>query len=467
MKIWRTKKNHDKRIRQMHPWVFSNELEESPKGILPGEAIELRDFKNEFLARGFGNPQSLISFRALSYNPNIQTPLDEYYLVSRLIKSWDFRRKMGFTESFRLCFSEVDQIPGLIIDYYNLYEQSEKTKQLEPAESQLSSAKTIGQALVIQLSSSGMDRALNKNINFFKKLIEAAYEARLTKSNWENTALIFRNDLNVRKLEGLEYEEPLVAKNIEHEIVDLSDCDIGLNAMASDRPLLMRVDLVNGQKTGFFLDQVFNIEIVAQRLEKILKTNSFNFSKTIRILDLCCYAGHWSAQLTLLLNKYGVESQVTLVDVSTKALESASLNVTRCGGIVETKKMNVLEHLPQLSDQSYDIVISDPPAFIKNKKDLPTGQHAYFKLNTQAFRLCRPNGLVVCCSCSGSLSEEDFLDTIKKAQFRANRQSYCIARGGPSVDHPMVLNFPEGHYLKMYLFVAEPVMLEPFVAGTK
>lgn len=450
MKIWRLKKNHDKRVRLSHPWVFSNELEDSPKGVLPGEPIELRDYKNEFLARGYGNPQSLIAFRALSFDPNVKDPTAEDFLISMIIKSWSFRLSMGFSQSFRLCFSEIDQLPGLIIDYYRLYSAEGKEN---------------GQALVVQLSSSGMDRVLNKNTNFFYKLIEQALKEKLSSYDWSKTAIVLRNDLSVRKLEGLDYEEGFVLKSIDDEKLNLENCDIGIDSACGLEPVLMRVDLIEGQKTGFFLDQVYNIQQVVQRIERILKTQPNYFSSTVRVLDLCCYAGHWSSQLAQVFKKHGIQIEATLVDVSEKALATAALNAQCAGAQVITKKMDVLEHLPQLSDHHYDIVISDPPAFIKNKKDKPTGQHAYFKLNTQALRLTKPRGLLVCCSCSGLLTEEEFLEAIKKAQTRAYKQTYCVARGGPSVDHPMSLNFPEGHYLKMYLFVVEPVKLATSVAG--
>lgn len=443
MKIWRVKKNHDKRLKQFHPWVFSNELEESPKSIASGEAIELRDSQNEFIARGYGNPQSLISFRALSFDPNIKDPTADDFLIDKILKSWKFRLSMGCSQSFRLCYSEIDQIPGLIIDYYKIHKANG----------------AVAQAYVVQLSSAGMDRLLNTNLDFFKKLNEYALQKQLTDIAWSDTAVVYRNDLNIRKLEGLKYEDGHIAKSIDDKDLQLSACDIGIDSASGLSPILMRVDLIEGQKTGFFLDQVYNIETVVSRLEKILKTKKHNFSQTVRILDLCCYAGHWSSQLSQLFTHYGIKSEVTLVDISEKALQSAAINAERCGATVMTKKMDVLEHLPQLADLSYDIVISDPPAFIKNKKDKPTGQHAYFKLNAQALRLVKPQGFVVCCSCSGLLTEEEFLEAITKAHRRSHRQSYCIARGGPAVDHPMTLNFPEGHYLKMYLFVVEPVEL--------
>jgi 23S rRNA (cytosine1962-C5)-methyltransferase len=174
----------------------------------------------------------------------------------------------------------------------------------------------------------------------------------------------------------------------------------------------------------------------------------------VRILDLCCHLGQWSAQLTKLFKDHGKNVEVTLADVSEKALALAYENVSALGAQVEAFKCDVLEDLNELKQSHYDIVIADPPAFIKAKKDIPTGKGAYLKMNTGAFKLARKGGYVVSCSCSGLLTEEEFAGVLRKAASRSGRFYRGILHGGHSPDHPVLLNFPEGFYLKMWTHVS-------------
>src|SRR5437868_8492001 len=133
MVIWKLRQGADKRIRSGHPWVFSNELASSPKGIGPGAFIEVQDSRGQFLARGYGNPHSLISFRAVSFDPQEREPLGFASLIRKLISSWKLRQEAGFRGSFRLCFGESDFLPGLVLDYY-LIEQNGRKAQVFAAQ---------------------------------------------------------------------------------------------------------------------------------------------------------------------------------------------------------------------------------------------------------------------------------------------------------------------------------------------
>jgi 23S rRNA (cytosine1962-C5)-methyltransferase len=429
MLVWRLKTGADRRIRSGHPWIFSNELEKSPKGTPLGEPIELQDSRGQFLARGYGNPHSLIAFRALSFSGLDREPWSFDSLHSKVLKSWEIRKSLGFRGSFRLSFGESDYIPGLVLDYY-LIEQNGKKSQLFAA----------------QLVTAGMDLALRDRLGFFKGLAEKALASGLTDLGWEQTAVVIRNDVSVRKLEGLTIDEPVVIKDIESW--NLRSVDILLNAAQDDGVIRMQCDLVGGQKTGFFLDQTQNIFLATGAFKNwALATKP----KKVKILDLCCYVGHWATQITRTLRACGVEVEVHLLDVSKPALEFAANNARREGAEVFVHQMDVLERLPELPGQSFDIVIADPPAFIKAKKDVPIGKHAYLKINTQAFRVVKPRGFVVSCSCSGLLEEEDFRDALRKAAQRNFSEVRSIMRGGHAADHPTLMNFPEGFYLKMYV----------------
>ena len=407
---WRLKSGFDRRFRGGHPWVYSNELSESPKGIAPGEEVTLHDAGGKFLAHGYGNPHSLIAFRVLSRDAEIQNPWSVEALRARLVSARDLRLALGLGQvSYRLMHGEADGIPGLVIDRYLL-----KTPDGRPA-----------QAFVIQAHTAGVDRLLPRILEALTPFVDE-----------QPTAIVLRNDLSVRKLEGIAEEEAKVQKALPG--LDLSRVEIWVKSASGGEPLSFGVDLMGGQKTGFFLDQAGNIELAISRLK------SFGGKKRLRCLDLCTYVGQWGAQFSRAFS--GLD--VVAVDASEKALNAARENIERAGGHCETLRGDVLRDLEALPAQSFDVVISDPPALIKNRKDLGAGTHAYLQLNTQAMRLLKRGGAIVSCSCSALLEEEAFLETLGKAASRNRLDIRWVGRGTQAPDHPMRTEFPEGRYLK-------------------
>lgn len=439
MIVWKLKKNADRRARAGHPWVFAQEIATPTKGFVAGEPVELQDDAGRFVARGYGNPQSLITFRALSFDPKEWQPLAKVNLFARIKDAWISRRHLGYRGSFRLVFSEGDRLPGLIVDYY----------VGKPAGRRL-------QVFAAQILTAGMQKAVGEAEIFFRELAEMARAEGLTDIPWEDTAVVLRNDVRVRELEGLTEDMARFVKSVRD--ADFTKFPIELNAAADDGLVVMECDLFQGQKTGFFLDQTMNIQIVCSLLAQ---DPSLPKDRPIRVLDLCCYVGHWSTQIARTLRRRGHEVEVTQVDVSAEALQFAKRNAEREGAVVITKKADVLKTLSSI-ESGFDIVIADPPAFIKSKKDIPTGKHAYMKMNTQAVRLTRPGGLVASCSCSGLLTEEDFKEVLGKSIRRNFIDARCVARGGPAPDHPGRLSFPEGMYLKMFV---HQMPFQAFVTG--
>lgn len=435
LKIWKIKKGHDFRIRARHPWVFSNELLDSPKGVMPGEPIELHDIQGHFLARGYGNPHSLISFRAMSFVQTEDFSMQPERLAERILKAWKFRHRGGFRKSFRVCYSEADQMPGFILDRYVF----EKNNQLF-------------QVFSYQLLTAGMEAAFKKDENgqqIFKTLVENTLSEKFSAVAWENTFILQRNDVNIRKLEGLPVEAPVILKTVGRE--DLTAIGIQMqNVLQPDQNVVFNVNLVEGQKTGFFLDQTFNMRLVVEQLER---QKAELKSRKIKILDLCCYMGQWSSQIVANFNAWGVECEVHLVDISELALEKARQNLSAYGVEVYSYKKDVLSlaDIPEFSTVKFDVVISDPPAFVKNKKDLHPGLAAYTKLNTQVFKLCNAGAIVASCSCSGLVQLEDFKEALRKAILKSGINARCLAYGGQGWDHPSLMSFPEGAYLKMIL----------------
>lgn len=425
--LWRLRAGADKRFRSGHPWVYSNELQESPKGLQPGAPVELQDAGGKFLARGYGNPHSLIAFRALSRDPAIEAPQSEERIGQALARAAAMRARLGFSQvSHRLCFGENDGIPGLVIDRYRL---------------------AASQVFAIQAHTAGADRMLAFLPGVLERLV--ASEKGPEASPWERTAIVIRNDLGVRKLEGLESEEPRLAREVPG--LDLERAKIRVTAAAgpAGSGFELEADLLHGQKTGFFLDQSANIQLAVQRLGAMDPKQLPQ--RELRVLDLCCYAGQWSAQFAKLFRERGIRARFTAVDASASALELAKRNIEAQGGTCEPLKADVLEGLGPLPDRGFDIVICDPPALIKGRKDIPAGTHAYLQLNTQVFRLVAESGFVVSCSCSALLEEEELVRVLSKAAYRNRRFARWIGRGGQAPDHPVLAEFPEGRYLKCWI----------------
>jgi 23S rRNA (cytosine1962-C5)-methyltransferase len=437
MKIWRLKKGGDIRLRSGHPWVFSNELQDSPKGILPGEVVEVQTLSGQFMARGYGNPQSLIAFRALSFDAHVEEPESSVNVVNKLIKSWKNRYLLGFSKSFRLCFSESDFLPGLIVDRY-LTDVDGKTHQI----------------FSYQLLTAGMQKIFSNSEEIFQLLVEQTVESGYSDIDWDRTVLLTKNDVQVRKLEGLAVEPAAVVRN-PHEI-NLSDIKIQIPSVMNSKEIIyFQVNLVDGQKTGFFLDQTHNMKLLIEALKPRLADFRAK-DKPVKIVDLCCYMGQWSAQIASYLKSENIKAEITLVDVSELALQMAQKNLSVFDNVkLITKKTDVLEGLTTFPENHFDVVISDPPAFVKNKKDVETGLHGYMKLNQQAFRIANHSGIVASCTCSGIVQMSDFKNSLRKGILRSGKKAKLIAEGGLGWDHPQLIQFPEGQYLKMLLHTVE------------
>lgn len=435
MKIWKLKKGHDARLRSKHPWVFSNELLDSPKSIKPGEPIEIQDIQGHFLARGYGNPHSLISFRALSFSTKDENPTSPSFVIDRLFQAWTYRKKCGFHKSFRVCYSEADQIPGLILDRYFV--------RIENVEYQVFS---------YQLLTAGMNLIFKENWSqIFSGLVDKTRAEGLSHFDWEHTLILERNDVSIRKLEGIEVEEARVLKTVNDN--DLKDITIIIENVNKQNPdVEFQVNLYEGQKTGFFLDQTFNMRLLVNHLEQ--QKDSLK-NKKIKILDLCCYMGQWSSQIVANLKAWGISCEVHLVDISALALEKAKFNLEKYQSDqypmqILTYKKDVLE-ISDMPENHFDIIISDPPAFVKNKKDIHQGLHAYYKLNLQAFKLAAPGATVVSCTCSGLVQMDDFKSSLRKSILKSGKYGRCVHYGGQGSDHPTIMSFSEGFYLKMIM----------------
>ncbi len=407
MKVWRLKKGADVRVRQGHPWVFAGELAHSAKEITPGELVELRDSSNHFIAYGYAHPTSQICFRKLTSHSRETDLLSVDFFLRRLQAAAEHRMASGFSEfSHRWLNAEADDVPGLVVDRF----LTDKKNWI----------------VVVQASTAGMDRALP---NLFAALEELG-------THLGGFTVVDSPTSRARTLEGLSLGEKRVVMGSVKEIYDAD-----LRFIDGVR---LRVDLAHGQKTGFFLDQQWNIKL----LKGVLKHYFKRPSERIRILDICCYVGQWGAHSAAALMADGRVSQVTAVDSSEAALTFAKHNISRYASEVECVQGDVLEMLDQLPQEHFDLVICDPPAFVKKKADLDPGLRAYVKLNRSALKLLKPGGIFATASCSGLVKKSDWRSVLTQASLKSGRSFKQIFLGGHGPDHPLKPEFPEGEYLK-------------------
>jgi 23S rRNA (cytosine1962-C5)-methyltransferase len=371
--------------------------------------------------------------------------------------------------SHRLCFAEADGLPGLIVDRYRIAPSAGGTGAERPASTYAErptgadgtpsgaerpdNTGAPEQVLAVQVSTAGMDRALPLVLSALERLV--ADDAAAGGPAWERTGVLLDQGSSLRPLEDLPVL-PKVWQRLPDGPWDGSAPTSILVAPGLARePLSFAVDFLGGQKTGFFLDHRLNLGLASELLAAWLGKRPLG---SVRILDLFCYVGQWGAVLAREAGRHGAAAEVLAVDASERALELARRNVSaQAGGPavrVQTQRADILENLEDVPG-GYDIVVCDPPALAKRRKDLPKAVRAYGKLNREALKRVRPGGLIVTCSCSGLLSEEDFRDALQRAQVQAGRGVQWVVRGSQGLDHPIRAEFPEGRYLKCWMGIVE------------
>lgn len=426
METWDISPRGEKRFNEGHPWVFSNEITSPIKKIQPGELVRLTNSKGRTLAVGYGNPHSLIAFRCLQRSDNAS--IDTNWFANQIAKAARVRDHLQLTKySHRLVFSEADQLPGLIIDCF-------KTPQSQ-------------QIFVIEILTAGMERLLHNLPQVFEAFLKECSLQNLNYYPWAKSTLVIKRDNSFRKMENMDLREIEVVGELTTEQLQ----NISIMVAQSMHPrdyIVFHTDLIHGQKTGFFLDQRSNVELLLHNLPHLSQP-------TIRILDLFCYVGQWGTQIAKYLKDKGHQVELTSVDSSQKALDLCLKNASPYCQKVTPLKMDIVEKCNELPTQTYDIVICDPPALIKAKKDFEAGKFAYTKVNTAAMRSLKPGGMMISCSCSQHLSDLDLIDVLTIAAYKTQQKMIWLAKGQQGPDHPMLMEFPQGTYLNSWLGLAK------------
>jgi len=311
---------------------------------------------------------------------------DVAWLAARIRVALSLRERLYPKPYYRLVYGESDGLPGLVIDRY-------------------------GSACVVQIGTAGMEQLKPKIQEALGQVLRCE-------------AVLFKNDSSAREMEGLPSYVETAKGNFDKPAVVIED------------ELEFQAPLAEGQKTGWFFDQAAN----RRALSKYVR-------KGARVLDVFSYVGAWGVRAA----HHGAR-EVTCVDSSAAALELAAANAERNGLKVVTRKGDAFDVLEDLAKQSarFDIVVIDPPAFAKRKKDLPKALAAYKRLNQLALQVIADDGILVSCSCSFHVSAEELQDAIAKAARGAEKHLQILEMGGQAPDHPVHPAIPETRYLKAY-----------------
>jgi 23S rRNA (cytosine1962-C5)-methyltransferase len=372
-----------------HLWVYRNEVAGWPQEVEPGDLADIHDARGKFLARGYLNPRSMILGRVLAREP---VSIDQAYFLARLLEAQNRRELIvaladqdKLRTAYRVVHSEGDALPGLIVDRY-------------------------GDAVVLQILTAGMERRRELIVQAVDKILQP----RL---------IVGRNDSPMREREGLPRERSLFRGELPAEST------VTINGLS------ITVDLWEGQKTGLFLDQVENYRL----LERL--------ASGARVLDCFCYLGLWGLHAA----RWGA-ARVIGIDQSSRALEQAE-TLAHQNGYGHTCKFQVANVFDDLRDrdrhrETFDVIILDPPAFVKSRTQLAEALRGYKEINLRALRLLRPGGFLITCSCSHHVSVQQFREILLDAATDVRRPVRLLAQRGQNFDHPIILGMPETEYLK-------------------
>ncbi len=373
------------RIANGHPWIYGNEIEKIVGETAAGDIVEVFYYDKKYVGRGYINQQSQIAVRLLTRkHENIN---DDFFL-NRIKQAWKYRQKLGYTENCRLVFGEADYLPALIIDKFNDY-------------------------FVIQTLSFGIEK-------WKPAIVNALQEIFSPKGIYE------RNDVPVRELEGLTQQKGFLTEPFDTNII------------INENGFKFNVDIENGQKTGYFLDQQDNRGAIKQIVQGAEVLGAFTYTGTFEI-----HAAGYGAK-----SVYGI-------DISEQAVEQANKNAALNGldDICKFEAMNAFDALKRWDkeEKKYDVVMLDPPAFTKSRESIGKAVTGYKEINLRGMKLVKNGGFLVTSSCTNLVSPELFLDTIAAAARDAKKRIRQVTFKAQASDHPIIWGLENTNYLKFLI----------------
>ena len=372
-----------KKLLQGHPWVYGNEIERVEGETTDGELVTVVDFRGRYMGTGFFNSKSLITVRLLTHR---QEEITEALIASRVRQACEYRRfvmRREGTDSCRLIYGEADRLPGVIADRF-------------------------GGVIVLQVLALGMEK-------YTQVIADALVECE------KPDCLLLQNDDAIRRKEGMECFTKVLHGSLPEETV------------IHENGIKLAVDVMGGQKTGYFLDQKDNHLFVRQ------------FCKDARVLDCFSYIGGFALNAAAAGAK-----EVTAVDISENAVELIRRNAQLNGLDVNTVCANCFDYLrAQVKvKEKYDVIVLDPPAFTKAHANMANACRGYKEIALSAMRMLPAGGVLATHSCSYHMPEDVFVNTVLSAAQDLHRQVRVITLRRQDIDHPVLAGYPESHYLK-------------------
>lgn len=386
------KKGEGRTLKAGGMWIYDNEIDSVAGGFENGDVVEVRDFDGYCMGKGFINTQSRITVRMLSRKKD--TVINEAFIRQRVRDAWEYRRETIDTSSCRVIFGEADFLPGIVVDKFS-------------------------DVLVVESLALGIDR--------WKKVIVEALKEILAQDGIAVRGVYERSDAKVRLQEGMERSKGFIGAPFDTKV------EIRENGVR------YMVDVEDGQKTGFFLDQKNNRAAIHR------------LCRGKRVLDCFTHTGSFALNAGI-----AGAASVLGVDASRLAVEQAEENAALNGlqDRVKFRCADVFELLPLLEAQGerYDVVILDPPAFTKSRNSVKNAVKGYREINLRGLRLVRDGGYLATCSCSHFMEPELFARTIREAAAGAHRRLRQVEFRTQGPDHPILWAADQSYYLKFYIF---------------
>ena len=386
------KKGEGRTIKAGGAWIFDNEIDTITGRFKNGEVVTVHDFDGYPMGKGFINQNSKIRIRMMTRKPDQE--IDEAFLKMRVKNAWEYRKTTIDTSSCRIIFGEADFLPGLVIDKYE-------------------------DVLVVECLALGMEQFKETIVNFLKDI--------LAEDGIKIRGVYERSDANERTKEGLSKMKGFIGDAFDTNVEIVEN---GVHYM---------VDVANGQKTGFFLDQKYN-RLAMQRI-----------CKGKKVLDCFTHMG------TFALNA-GIAGavDVTGLDISEYAVSQAEANarLNHLENNVHFRQANVLDELPKLAQagEKYDVVILDPPAFTKSREATKNAIKGYREINMKGLKLVKDGGYLATCSCSHFMTQELLAKTVKEAAKATHKRLRQVEFRTQAPDHPILWAADESYYLKFFIF---------------
>ena len=374
------------RVVNGHPWIFNNEVDKIDGEVQGGDIVEVLTYDKKFVGKGYINPKSQILVRLLTRNKS--EDINEEFFLHQLTNCWEYRKKLGYTENCRLVFGEADSLPQLIIDKFNDY-------------------------FVIQTLALGIDKWKPAIVNALNKIFQP-------KGIYE------RNDVPVRELEGLPQQKGFLSEPFDTKII------------INENGLKFYVDIENGQKTGYFLDQQDNRRAIQHIVKGADVLGAFTYTGTFEIHAAC----------------YGAKSVLGL-DISANAVEQANRNA-QLNGVADKCRFeaaNAFDVLKQWGKEGkqYDVVMLDPPAFTKSRETIQKAITGYKEINLRGMKLVKPGGFLVTSSCTNLVNPELFMQIIDMAAKDVRRKIRQVTFQTQAGDHPVIRGMDNTEYLKFLI----------------